>query len=106
MNKLLIIDDNEEIRTQMQSALAQEYYVLIAADRPSALDLLSKHDPQVVLLDLGLPPQPATPQEGITALSEMMAIDPSAKIIIVSGQNEKATALQAIGSGAYDFITK
>jgi len=106
MHKLLIIDDDEEIRTQMKWALAQEYDVLAAADRSTALVLFSNHHPQVILLDLGLPPQPATPQEGITALSEMMAIDPSAKIIIVSGQNEKATSLQAIGSGAYDFITK
>src|SRR6185436_10974189 len=106
MHKLLIIDDDEEIRTQMKWALTQEYEVLTAADRSSALDLFSKHHPQVVLLDLGLPPQPATPQEGMASLSEMAALDPSAKIIIVSGQNEKATAMQAVGSGAYHFIAK
>src|SRR5664280_435967 len=104
--KLLIVDDDEEIRTQMKWALNQEYEILLAEDRTRAMDAFTEHRPQVVLLDLGLPPHPGTPEEGLAALSEMMAQNQGAKIIIVSGQGEKTNALQAIGAGAYDFLTK
>jgi len=104
--KLLLVDDDEEIRTQMKWALTQEYEILLAEDRPSALAAFQEHRPAVVLLDLGLPPHPGTPEEGLAVLSEMTSADQFAKIIIVSGQGEKANALQAIGSGAFDFLTK
>jgi two-component system NtrC family response regulator len=105
-SKLLIVDDDEGIRTQVKWALVQEYTVLLAEDRPTALNLFRDQRPAVVLLDLGLPPRPAGPEEGLAALSEMLAVNPAAKVIIVSGQSEKANALQAIGAGAYDFVAK
>jgi two-component system NtrC family response regulator len=58
------------------------------------------------LLDLGLPPQPNEPDEGIAALGELLSIDPAAKIIIISGQGEKKNALEAVAAGAYDFLCK
>jgi len=103
---LLIVDDDEEIRTQMKWGLARDYEVVLAEDRLSALEAFRLHRPAVCLLDLGLPPLPGTPQEGLAALSEMLSVDQFAKIIIVSGQGEKTNALQAIGEGAYDFLTK
>src|ERR1041385_7508527 len=104
--RLLIVDDDEEIRTQMKWGLTQDYEILLAEDRPSALELLAEHHPQVVLLDLGLPPRPAEPIEGLAALSEILSQDALVKVIIISGQGEKDNALRAIGSGAYDFLTK
>ena len=104
--KLLIIDDDEEIRTQMKWALNDEYELLLAEDRAGALDAFTTNRPQVTLLDLGLPPHPGTPEEGLSALGEMVALNPHAKIIIISGQEEKTNALRAIGAGAYDFLTK
>src|ERR1051325_4756747 len=104
--KLLIVDDDEEIRTQMKWALSQDYEVFLAEDRLTALAVFSEQKPPVVLLDLALPPHPADSEEGFTALSEMLAQDNLSKIIIVSGQAEKNNALQAIGAGAYDFLTK
>lgn len=103
---LLITDDDEEIRTQMKWALAQEYEIALAEDRPSAIEAFRATNPFVVLLDLGLPPSPGTSEEGLAALSEILSINNAAKIIIVSGQGEKSNALQAIGAGAYDFLTK
>ena len=103
---VLIVDDDDEIRTQMRWALAGDYEVVLAGDRPSALAELRTHHPAVVLLDLGLPPQPNTPEEGLLALSELVAEGTSSKVIVVSGQGEKANALKAIDSGAYDFVTK
>ncbi len=105
-HKLLIVDDDEEIRTQLKWALSGDYEVHLAEDGAAALTLFQAEKPPVVLLDLGLPPRPACPEEGMLALSEMKQRDPQAKVIIVSGQSEKANALQAIGSGAYDFLSK
>jgi len=104
--RLLIVDDDEEIRTQMKWGLTQDYEIFLAEDRPTALEMLSEHRPQVVLLDLGLPPRPAEPVEGLAALSEIISRDNLAKVIIISGQGERENALQAIGAGAYDFLPK
>jgi two-component system NtrC family response regulator len=104
--RLLIVDDDEEIRTQMKWALAEDYDISLAQDRPSAVAEFKQSHPLVVLLDLGLPPHPANPQEGLATLSELLAIEPATKIVIVSGQGEKENALKAIGTGAYDFLGK
>jgi two-component system, NtrC family, response regulator len=104
--KLLIVDDDEEIRTQMRWALAGDYDVVLASDRPSALSAFGAAHPKVVLLDLGLPPDIGTPDEGLATLSAILEQDRTAKVVIVSGQGEKGPALQAIGTGAYDFVGK
>jgi two-component system, NtrC family, response regulator len=103
---LLIVDDDEDIRSQLKWALLDEYTVLLAGDRASALDLFSREKPPVVLLDLGLPPRPAEPDEGLATLAELLTADPLVKVIIASGQSEKTNALGAIGEGAYDFLCK
>ena len=105
-SKLLIVDDDDEIRTQMRWALAGDYEVCLASDRASAVETVRNQSPLVVLLDLGLPPNPASPEEGLSALSEILAIDPLTKVVIVSGQGEKDVALRAVGTGAYDFVNK
>ncbi|MCF7762214.1 MAG: PEP-CTERM-box response regulator transcription factor [Verrucomicrobia bacterium] len=105
-SKLLIVDDDEEIRTQMKWALSQDYDVILAGDRPSACQAFRLHRPPVALLDLGLPPQPAGTQEGFAALGDMLSEDGLAKVIILTGQGERKNALQAIGSGAFDLLTK
>jgi two-component system, NtrC family, response regulator len=104
--KLLIVDDDEEIRTQMKWALAKDYEVSLAEDRASALENFRATQPAVVLLDLGLPPNPGNPEEGLAVLSDLIQQDRFVKVVIVSGQGEKENALRAIGSGAYDFLSK
>jgi two-component system NtrC family response regulator len=104
--KLLIVDDDEEIRTQMRWALASEYEVVLAGDRTEAIDRFGSARPLVVLLDLGLPPHAGTPEEGLAILSELLALEPLTKVIIISGQGEKDVALRAVGDGAYDFLGK
>ena len=105
-SKLLIVDDDDEIRTQMRWALAADYDVTAASDRTSAIEAVRLHAPMVVLLDLGLPPNPGTPEEGLAALAEILAIDPHTKVVIISGQGEKEVAIRAVGAGAYDFMGK
>ena len=104
--KLLIVDDDEEIRTQMKWALSRDYDLLTAGDRPEAIETFRRERPLTTLLDLGLPPQPNEPDEGIAALGELLSIDPAAKIIVISGQGEKKNALEAVAAGAYDFLCK
>lgn len=103
---LLIVEDDEEIRTQLKWALNGVYDVHLAQDRPSALDLFAQHPTAVVLLDLGLPPMPAGPEEGLNTLRALREIDAQVKVIILSGQSERRNALQAIDEGAYDFLVK
>jgi two-component system, NtrC family, response regulator len=104
--KLLIVDDDEEIRAQMKWALSGEYEIVLAADRASAIETFRTEKPSGVLLDLGLPPNPGTPDEGLAALSDILAVDRLAKVVVITGQNEKEIALRAIGGGAYDFLCK
>jgi two-component system, NtrC family, response regulator len=104
--KLLIVDDDEEIRTQMKWALAKDYDISLAEDRASAVEQFRAAQPSVILLDLGLPPNPANPEEGLATLSELLALDRLVKVVIVTGQGEKEIALLAIGGGAYDFLSK
>ena len=101
--KLLIVDDDESIRTQMKWALARDYTVVLAEDRHSALEVVRKEHPPVVTLDLGLPPHPGGIEEGLRALAGMLAQDPLIKVIVITGQTERSNALQAIAQGAYDF---
>jgi two-component system, NtrC family, response regulator len=103
---VLIVDDDETIRTQMKWTLSSQYEIVMAEDRAGALEAVRKHKPVVTLLDLGLPPQPNEPEEGLAALSEILRADETAKVIIISGQGEKKNALQAVGAGAYDFLVK
>jgi two-component system NtrC family response regulator len=103
---LLIVEDDEDIRTQMKWALALDYEVVMAEDRAGAVAAFTASRPSVTLLDLGLPPRPNDPEEGLATLSSLLAADPLAKVIIVSGQGDKQNALRAVGAGAYDFLCK
>jgi two-component system NtrC family response regulator len=104
--KVLIVDDDEEIRSQMKWALLQDYDVLLAEDRPSAIAAFRESRPMVVVLDLGLPPSPGAPEEGMAALAELLTLDNLTKVVIATGQAEKDNALRAVGQGAYDFMCK
>lgn len=104
--KILIVDDDETIRQQMKWALADEYEIFLAENRRSAIDLFRRELPPVVTLDLGLPPHPREATEGLLTLSEILQIDPRVKVMVVSGNSDRANALKAIEQGAYDFFTK
>lgn len=105
-HKILIVDDDETIRQQMKWALTESYEVFLADHRKTAVELFRRERPPVVALDLGLPPHPREATEGLLSLAEMLQIDQGAKIIIVSGNSDRANALKAIDQGAYDFFCK
>jgi two-component system NtrC family response regulator len=103
---LLLVDDDEAIRTQMKWALSADYEIVSAEDRAGAVENFKKKKPAVTLLDLGLPPRPADPDEGLATLAELKSVDEMAKVIVISGQGEKKNALEAVAAGAYDFLCK
>lgn len=104
--KLLIVDDEEVIRNQMKWALNEEYDILLAEDRSSALEQMRLHRPSLIALDLGLPPMPRGADEGLKTLGEILVLDHLTKVIVVTGNQDKASALKAIDQGAYDFFVK
>ena len=106
MEKLLIIDDSEEIRKQLKWALGKDYAVLLAGDVKAALELFKLHSPKVVTLDLGLPPHPDGTEEGFKCLGEILKKNISPKVIIISGNDQRENTLKAIQMGAYDFYQK
>jgi two-component system NtrC family response regulator len=82
------------------------YETVVAADRESAIAQLRRCEPAVVTMDLGLPPNPDDPGEGLRLLEEMHVLAPDTKVIVLTGQNDRANALKSIALGAHDFCTK
>jgi len=106
MEKLLIVDDSEDICKQLKWGFGTEYTLLFAGDRKETLTLFLKHRPKVVVLDLGLPPHADGTTEGFRCIEEMLAGDRFAKIIIVTGRDDTDSALHAVQNGAYDYLQK
>jgi two-component system, NtrC family, response regulator len=104
-SKLLIIEDDEGLQRQLRWAY-DDYEVVVASDRTSAIDALRAESPAVVTLDLGLPPDPDGVSEGFATLAEILALKPDTKVIIASGHGARESAMRAIASGAYDFYQK
>jgi len=104
--KLLIIDDDESIRFSLEWALSMDYELFSSSNRLDALALFEAETPALVTLDLGLPPDPNGPEEGFKTLASLIEKNASTKIIVITGQEEKQHAIQAIGQGAYDFFQK
>lgn len=102
---LLIVEDDPGIQSQLRWCF-DGFDVVISGDREDAINQLRRHEPGVVLLDLGLPPDPGGVTEGIATLKEILSLSPETKVIIVTGDNDRANAVKAIGLGAYDFYQK
>lgn len=104
-NKLLVVEDDPGLQDQLRWCF-DRYDVVMAGDRPSALEQVRRHRPPVVTLDLGLPPDSDGITEGLATLEEIVAASPDTKVIVVTGQNDRENAVRAVGSGAYDFYYK
>ncbi len=102
---LLIVEDDPALQKQIRWAFDQ-YETLAADDRESALVQVRNQLPPVVLMDLGLPPDADSVSEGFKLLEQILSLNPVTKIIVLTGQNDRANALKAIDLGAYDFFAK
>lgn len=102
---LLMVEDDRGLQRQMRWSFDQ-YEVVFAEDRDTAIAALRRCEPAVMTLDLGLPPNPDSTEEGFRILAEVLALAPGTKVIALTGQNDRANAVRAIGMGAYDFFAK
>jgi len=103
--KLLIVEDDPGLLTQLKWCF-EEYDVVTAEDRTAAIKELRRHDPMVVLQDLGLPPNPEGVDEGLATLQELLKLSPHTKVIVVTGHGDQENALRSVALGAYDFYQK
>jgi two-component system NtrC family response regulator len=102
---LLIIEDDPGLQKQLKWSF-QDYQTIIAGDREQAITALRRYMPNVVTLDLGLPPDPANATEGLKTLAEILQLAPATKIIVVTGNDDRENAIKAVATGAYDFYQK
>ena len=106
LNKyLLIVEDDVGLQSQLRWCF-DDFEVLMAGNREEAIAQIRRHQPAVVTLDLGLPPDPGGVSEGLATLEEILALAPGTKIIVVTGDNDRTNAVKAIALGAYDFCQK
>lgn len=105
MRPLLIVEDDPALQKQIRWAF-DRFETLLAGDRESALAQVRRHQPAVVTMDLGLPPDPDSVSEGFRLLEQILAVEPDTKVIVLTGQNDQGNALRAIALGAYDFFAK
>ena len=103
--KLLIVEDDPGLMSQLRWCF-EEYEVLGADDQASAINELRRHEPMVVLQDLGLPPNPEGVEEGLATLQEILKLSPHTKVIVVTGHGDQENALKSVAMGAYDFYQK
>lgn len=103
--RILVVEDDEGLCSQYRWGL-QGFEVSIAHSRQEAIAETRKIPAQIVLVDLGLPPDPDGVSEGFSTLGELLQLSPHSKIIIVTGSGERQHALKAIGMGASDFCEK
>lgn len=105
VRKLLIVDDDPGIRSQLKWGF-EGYEIFTAEDRSHALEQFSKHNPPVVTLDLGLPPDKDGISEGYKILEQILSKAPDTKVIVVSASEEGENRRRAVASGAFDYYPK
>lgn len=103
--KLLVIEDDPGLQRQLRWSF-DDCNVAVASDRESALAQIRRHEPAVVTMDLGLPPDPDGATEGLATLQQILALAPDTKVIVLTGNQNHENALKAIDMGAYDFHQK
>ncbi len=102
---LLVVEDDPGLLKALRWAF-EGFKVITAEDRETAIAHLRRHEPHVVTLDLGLPPDPGGATEGLATLQEILSLTPSTKVIVVTGNNDRENAIRAIGLGAWLFFQK
>ena len=108
---VLLVDDDEALRSWLEQSLLDDgWTVLTAENRPQAIQILEqkapKHQAVLAIIDMGLPPHPSTPVEGLALLAEAVKGWPLLKALVLTGQRESTVGQQAVRLGAFDFLAK
>ncbi|NIB43149.1 PEP-CTERM-box response regulator transcription factor [Pseudomaricurvus alkylphenolicus] len=101
----MVVEDDPGLQSQLRWCF-DNYEVTVCGNREDAIAQVRRFEPGVVLLDLGLPPDPGGVTEGMATLQQILALSPTSKIIVVTGDHDRNNAVKAIGLGAYDFYQK
>ncbi|WP_343034818.1 response regulator [Thiomicrorhabdus cannonii] len=102
-----MVDDDPALRGMVTFGLeVAKCEVFEAGCRSDALQELKKVCPQVVVLDMGMPPHEHTSAEGVAVLRWLEDNQPDVKTIVLTGQNAEATSYVALKHGAFDFLEK
>ena len=102
---LLIVDDDEGIRAQLKWGI-EGFDIITADSREKAIQQFEKYQPNLVTLDLGLPPDVEGTSEGFAILAALLERNPDATIVVVSGSDREINTVKARQNGAYDFYAK
>lgn len=105
IDRLLIVEDDLAMQRQLRWSF-DAYDLVFAEDRASAITALRRREPQVVVLDLGLPPEADGVREGMETLADILRLAPHTKVIVVTGNGDESNAMRAVATGAYDFYQK
>ena len=103
---VLVVDDDDAVRSGLYWALASDYQVLQAASRDEACNLIIEEDIDVVVSDLHLPPHLDDIAEGLALIDVARAQDPPMQVVVITGSDSKRAALEAVRRGAYGFFEK
>ena len=102
MAKILIVDDAEFLRVRLTKILdAEGYEVFQAENGLKAMEVYQSAHPDVVLMDVTMPEM-----DGLTALKEIVRLDPKAKVVMLTALGQESVVLEAVKSGAKDFVVK
>ena len=104
--KVLVVEDDKGIQTLLKAVLEPEFELLVTSDPDKALRLLKSEMPDLVLLDLGLPPSPQDHKIGIQLLRKVRGATPRTRVIVCTGLSGYEAASHAISLGARDVIYK
>ena len=105
---LLLVDDDPIIVESLSLILQKNYTIITAESRKQARELVQEmgRPPSLAMIDLGLPPMPHRPEEGFNLIGELIVLNSNMKILVLSGQGDKANIQHAMTIGAVDFIPK
>jgi len=104
--KVLIVDDDKDLREQLKHTLEKDYKIFLSEDGGDILRIIQRKKPDMILLDLHLPPDTATTKVGMNILRDLVDMKIEAKVIVITGSNDRKDALTAIDMGVYDYINK
>ena len=105
---LIIVDDDALISDTLSYALSPDFEIVTSHSRAHCLRVVRqlRAPPDLALIDLGLPPSPHRPDEGLALISDLQNLVPETRLIVLSGQGDSDNARHARSLGAQEFLEK